>query len=300
MQGIAISKAPPPVFGPVAGLALVQLLAIGAALALVGLTSSDSPGTVAVIATVAFLIGGLPHGAFDLHLAAGRARLGRNRFAVFSAIYVGLFVGMLVGWAVAPAIVLPLFLLTAILHFAADWPETDEPVFRIALGFAPICAIGIGHLAQVEAIFAVMATPASALWATRAFILVAPITLLIAATALLVIARHAGWWRPAAFAALLASLFVLPPLIGFALFFCAFHTPRHLVAIQSRLAHWHSHRLVLVGVVMTAMALVLGAVALPLILAGGILTAATGFQLLAALAMPHQSVGLILRRLERG
>lgn len=257
---------------------------------------TGDPGRIAVIATATFLLGGLPHGAFDLHLAARSAQLGRARLALFTAIYIGLFALMLIGWALAPGLILPLFLISAAVHFGADWPETDEPLFRTALGCAPICAIGIGHLSEVGLIFEAMTTPAIAESARDLFILAAPVTLLVAAAALLAIARATAWQRPAVFAAMLASLMVLPPLIGFALFFCAFHTPRHLIALRKELAHWPKTRLIAVGVGMTGLALVIGIMALPLIMAGGFLTAASGFQLLAALAMPHQSMKLVLNR----
>lgn len=257
---------------------------------------TSDPGRIAVIATAIFLLGGLPHGAFDLHLAARSARMGSTQLALFTLIYIGLIALMLIGWRVVPGLILPLFLVTAVLHFGADWPETDEPLFRTALGCAPIAAIGIGHLGEVELIFAAMTTPAIAVWATNLFILAAPVILLVAATALWVIAHHSVWQRPAVFAAMVVSLVVLPPLIGFALFFCAFHTQQHISALSADLAHWHKARLIAVGLGMTGLALAIGTVALPLMLAGGFLTAASGFQLLAALAMPHQSMKLILSR----
>lgn len=257
---------------------------------------NGDPGRIAVITTLTFLLGGLPHGAFDIHLAARSARLGRARLALFTAMYVGLFALMLIGWAVLPSLTLVLFLLSAAVHFGADWPETDEPLFRIALGFAPICAIGVGHLSDVEALFAAMASPTTAVGVAALIVLVAPITLLVAAIALLVIARRSEGHRSVIFAALLASLFVLPPLIGFALFFCAFHTPQHLIALRAELSDWEKPRLIAVGGGVTCLALVIGTLALPLITSGGILTAASGFQLLAALAAPHQSMKFILSR----
>lgn len=293
------TSAPSPVFEPGAGVRVFELGAIVLAFALSGAAGGSDSGNVAVIATLAFLVGGLPHGAFDIHLAARQAGVSRARMIGFAAIYIALFAVMLAGWSFAPTVTLPIFLITAIMHFSADWSETDEPIFRIALGFAPLCAIGIGHFGEVEAIFAAMTTPDVALWATRIFVLAAPVTLLIAAVALAVMANRGPWQRPVLFAALLASLTILPALIGFALFFCGFHTPRHLTEIRSQLAHWHKTRLIVVGAGMTGLALLLGGLALPLIIAGGLMTAATGFQVLAALAMPHQSMELILRRLGR-
>jgi Brp/Blh family beta-carotene 15,15'-monooxygenase len=291
--------APSPVFEPGAGVRAFELCAITIAFVVSSAADASDSGAVAVIATLVFLVGGLPHGAFDIHLAARQAGVSRSRLIGFAAIYIALFAIMLAGWRFAPAVTLPIFLMTAIVHFSADWPEIDEPVFRLALGSAPLCAIGIGNLGEVEAIFAAMSTPAIALWAARIFILVAPVTLLIAGVALAVMANCGARRRPALFAVLLTSLLFLPVLIGFALFFCAFHTPRHLAEIRGQLGHWPKARVIAVGAGMTGLALLLGGLAMPLIFAGGLMTAATGFQVLAALAMPHQCMELILRRLGR-
>lgn len=272
-----------------------QTAAIAVACHLGALMAQSDAGNVLVIATIGFLIGGLPHGAFDVHLAAKRARLGPSRLIVFTAIYVGIFALMLAGWSLAPAIVFPIFLITAALHFGADWPETSEPLFKFALGLAPLCVIGLSNLGEVELIFAAMANPDLALWATRTLILVAPVTLLVAAVALVLIGQSQGRARPAVFAAMLASLVVLPPMIGFVLYFCAFHTPRHLIEIRAELSHIGMGQLLFVAAGMTVAALIVGSVTLPFLLSGGMLTASSGFQLLGALAMPHLTMPLILK-----
>lgn len=291
------TKVPFLVFAPATGLCLFQLVAIALACHVGVTTAQSDPNFVLVIGTIGFLIGGLPHGAFDLHLAAKRARLGPSRLAAFTAIYIGIFGLMLLGWALAPAFILPVFLITAALHFAADWPETDEPLFKFALGLAPLCAIGVSNLHEVELIFAAMANPGLAVWATRIFILIAPVTLLVAALALVIIDKSHAGGRPAVFAAMLLSLFILPPMIGFVLYFCAFHTPRHLIEIRADLSHIGIGQMLLTAAGMTAAALIVGGVALPFFLSGGVLTASSGFQLLGALAMPHQTMPLILKRL---
>lgn len=278
------------------GLWLFQLCSIALAFQFGVIAARSDPDFVLAIATLGFLVGGLPHGAFDLHLATKRGRLGPSQLAVFTAIYVGILGLMLAGWALVPALVLPVFLTAAALHFGADWPETNEPLFKFALGLAPLCAIGVSNLNDVELIFAAMANPELARTATRIFILVAPVTLLVAGLALAVIGRSGARARAAVFAMMLASLFFLPPVIGFVLYFCAFHTPRHLADIGGELGHFGSFKIALIAAGMTVAALMVGALALPLFLSGGVLTASSGFKLLGALAMPHQSVALILKR----
>lgn len=286
---------PSPVLRPETGLPLVQLAAISFACGFALVASELQVSSLQIAATLVFLLGGLPHGAFDLHRAARKARMGGARLALFTGVYLALFALMMAGWYVAPAPTLTVFIVTAIIHFSEDWSTLGEPFLRLALGFAPLCAIGIGHQDQVETIFATMAGAQGAGLIVSGFVLLAPIVLLVAGTALFILGRENGWHYPAIFALMLASLFVLPPLIGFALFFCAFHTPRHLVAIRNDLTGWPFSRLVVTGGALTFLALLLGALFLPYALEGGMMSVAAGFQLLAALAMPHQCLGPIMR-----
>ncbi len=280
-------------------LPFLQFVILFVALLLAAVPGLYSDTALPVIATLLFLIGGLPHGAFDIHRVANRARLGHGRLAIFLTIYVAMVVLALLLWRMAPSFVLILFLMTAIVHFAEDWPEIKEPLFRIALGFAPICAIGVAHPTEVEAIFSAMAGPMTADVITKSFVLFAPVTLLISIVGLGVAARGLDWSRSVLFALLIGSLFLLPPLVGFAVFFCLFHTPRHFGAIQNELSGWTVKQFALVAVGISALAVALGVLLAPMALIGGIATAAAGFQLLAAVALPHQSVGLFEKLLSR-
>lgn len=289
----------PPVFGSVAGFRVIQVFAVGVALVAGAFAPLLDDGMLQIAACVFFLLGGLPHGAFDIHLAARRADLGLSSLGLFTALYLGLFAVMIAGWYLVPALTLAVFLVTAIVHFSEDWCDVSEPLFRFALGFAPLCAIGMGHLTEVEMIFAAMTSDATARATINGFVLIAPITLLIAGTALFALGKDGKAPRALAFAIMLASLFVVPPLIGFALFFCAFHTPRHLVAIGRDLADWPISLILAIGASLTLLALLLGALLLPYAFDGSFLSVASAFQLLAALAMPHQSMDPCLKLLRR-
>ncbi|OBX18046.1 hypothetical protein A9995_13580 [Erythrobacter sp. QSSC1-22B] len=286
-------------FGSAAALPWVQAAALACALLVALIPGWAASPALPVVATMVFLVGGLPHGAFDIHRVLARAQLGHRPLVVFGALYVAILIVALMFWRIAPQIILPVFLLTAIVHFAEDWPEVEEPLYRAALGFAPLCAIGVGHPDAVAAIFAAMSSEAAGAVVSRGFLLLAPVTILVAAVGLAVTARTVCWHRPALFAGLIAALFVLPPLVGFALFFCAFHTPRHMIGIRRELSRHAPLRLVLIGAGLSGLAVLIGLVFAPQLLSGGVLSAAAGFQLLAALALPHQNAGWMERVLAR-
>lgn len=276
----------------------MQAAALATALLIVLIPGLAASSALPVVATVVFLAGGLPHGAFDIHRVMERAQLGQRSLVLFVMLYVAMLLVALACWRIAPQIILPAFLLTAIVHFSEDWPEVEEPLYRAALGFAPLCAIGVGHPEAVASIFAAMTNEAAGIAVSRSFLLLAPVTILVAAVGLAVTARTFGWHRPALFSGLIAALFVLPPLIGFALFFCVFHTPRHMIDIRRELAHHAPLRLVLIGVGLSGLAVLIGLAFVPQLMSDGVLSAAAGFQLLAALALPHQTAGWIERVLD--
>lgn len=292
-------KEPLPSLASAAALPWLQAAALASALLFVSIPGWAASPALPVVATVVFLLGGLPHGAFDIHRVAERAQVGRRSLMMFVALYVAILIVALIGWRIAPQLILPVFLLTAIVHFSEDWPEVEEPLYRAALGFSPLCAIGVGHPDTVASIFSAMSSETAGLAVSRGFLLLAPVTLLVAAVGLAVTARTFNWHRPALFAGLIAVLFVLPPLIGFALFFCAFHTPRHMVGIRRELADHAPLRLLLIGAGLSGLAVLIGLMFVPRLLSGGVLSAAAAFQLLAALALPHQNAGWMERVLAR-
>ena len=277
--------------------ALQVVMVAGALLLAVVLTEDSRIYPVAM--TLAFLCGGLPHGAFDIHLAVRKASLGVWDAVRFLALYLGLFTAMVAGWHFLPGIALAVFLVSALVHFGEDWP-CEPKVSRYALGSAPIAVIALAHPEMVREIFAAMTAEQTALRLEQAFAILGPACLALALIALcrmLVAGRSSA--RALAFLPLLPALALLPPLVGFALFFCCYHSPRHMAGIRRSLGQLSGRSFAVYGVALTLLALVLGAALLPLILAGGIATAAGGFQLLAALAVPHHVAPRLFETLRR-
>jgi Brp/Blh family beta-carotene 15,15'-monooxygenase len=224
---------------------------------------------LAVTAAAVALLG-LPHGAVD-HLY-GRTRLA-PRFgpawpAVFAAGYLGLAALVVALWLVVPAVALIGFLALSARHFGIEdaafapaAPRTGRspplsgavvpPAPRIraaaeawARGALPVLLPVALHPAETGRLFAWLlpgtapAGVAALLTAGQPAALALALALVLGVCAVAVVRR-----RPAVAAevALLAAAFaVLPPLLGFALYFCLWHAPRHSLRV---IADHHPGRL---------------------------------------------------------
>lgn len=186
-------------------------------------------GFALVIAVV-----GMPHGGLD-HVfgrAVFKPMLGRWWLAAFGLFYLGTAALVIAGWFVAPALTVVLFFLISAVHFGDD-PGVSQPartvcggmVIWVPLLFRPTEVAGLlcwvipsGDVIRVsDGITA--AEPV--LWALAAFFV--------------------GWlpFAPGAGSAVrnivFATMFaVTPTLVGFAVYFCGWHSTRELVALVRR------------------------------------------------------------------
>ncbi len=183
------------------------------------------------------------HGAYDP--VQGRKllmpRLGAHWLSVFLAAYAGLVVITLLGWWLLPSISLALFLTYSAWHFGTE-PEhrTPGPIAALAafaLGAVPIVAACRWHAGAVTPIFTQMlggkADPhAAALTHGLAAACWPVLVIALAGTWLGQFGR--GSIQRAGTAAVIvvtAALFALcDPLVAFAVYFCCWHTPEHLVS----------------------------------------------------------------------
>ena len=261
-----------------------------AALVVAMLVGLKLDGPIAtMIATGVFLIGGLPHGAFDIALAR-RAASTQGRVAIIAILsaYMAVAIGMVVLWALAPVAALVLFLVVAAVHFGDDWNILPEPLLRVAAGAAIIAAPAIGHQAAVAAIFEAMTGGAGGRVVAQVALAIAPVALLVTAVGMASAWRDGARAWAAATATAIAVLLVAPPITGFALFFVFLHSPRHLQPTRAALDDWSTARWIGTGAGMSLVAvsgwLVLTRIG-PLGVSGDV--AANAFQLLAAVAVPH-------------
>lgn len=260
-----------------------------------GLPLTGRPATL--LATLLFIGGGMPHGAYDIALLARTSAVGRRQLTLAVAGYVGVAAAMLVLWSTLPLIALIFFLIAAAIHFGEDWTMLDEPVLKMAAGTAIIAAPAIGHPTAVGALFAAMADDAGGLGIARAMIAVAPVALLVTGVGIAVTWRDGAREWAAAMAVAIAMLMIAPPVLGFALFFVFLHSPRHLANARLRLPDMSIVRWLATGAVMSAAAIA-GWLACTMTMPAAFTPdiTAQAFQLLGAVAVPHLIVSRWIER----
>jgi len=183
-----------------------------------------------VVATIVFISGGLPHGAYDIALlrravaldrsGAGLAGGGLARVGLTGdgLVRVGLVVGGYVAtallmvslWLTVPLVALVLFLAVAAVHFGEDWAMLEEPLLRVAAGAAVIGAATIGHPSAVSGVFVAMSDPRAAVVA-RIVTAIAPVALLVTLVGIALAWRQGSRHWAGAMAVCLGLLIMLPP-----------------------------------------------------------------------------------------
>ena len=208
---------------PSVGLLLVTLGAIG--LDRLGFLSDTLALTV--IASLALLIFGLPHGAFDLALlrrAAGTSFRAGSSLAVI-ALYLGCAAAMYLAWRVGPLFALAGFLVMAIAHFAEDWVTCGSRFIACGIAAAIVSAPSILHIDQLRDLFALLTGNPTAAVLADMLLLVAPAAIAVALTGCWLLWRAGRRALAVSANCALAAMLLLPPVPGFALFFCLVHSP---------------------------------------------------------------------------
>jgi len=199
--------------------------------------------TELAMATVLIALLGVPHGALDVVFA--RRLFGTSNFkewAVFSVLYVGV-ASIVVGvWFVMPTLFLTAFLVSSALHFGGDPARARMPA-RILYGGAVIVLPALWHSVELQRLLGYVAGPASAS-------LVAPVLSQMAeawlALTVLGCVLQARVSKLAAleWAALAALAVAAPPLMAFTIYFCAMHSPRHVLKTLADLSRGEAKRAV--------------------------------------------------------
>lgn len=216
-----------------------------------------SPELIVVAALILLL--GVPHGALDplfaRRLPSAKSALGWIAIGLGYALIASAVVAV---WLVAPSLFLAAFLLISAAHFSGDPGQETGAVARVLYGGAIIVIPTLLHPAEVDTLFAALAghEAASSIMPTLQ-VLAGPWLFLLILCAAIEARRDLMTGAEIATLGLLALL--APPLVGFATFFCAMHSPRHIL----RTADYASDvpRRVLWATGLVPMVLVIGVIA---------------------------------------
>lgn len=228
-----------PRLGIYTGVALVCVI-VSSMTSIFAFRTSAPAGRLVLTAALAAISVAMWHGAYDAVQAEPllKPRFKAKWCVVFPLGYMALVALTLIGWWVFPVVSLVLFLAYSAWHFGTE-PERGTASFAtlmvaLALGALPIVAACRWHGAEVELIFAQMLRGMQAGKLTdalgEAFWPVLGLACMGAAAG--VIGRGASErFKTVSVIGVTALLFVFcDPLVAFAVYFCCWHTPEHLIA----------------------------------------------------------------------
>ena len=259
-----------------------------------------------LLALASVVVIGLPHGAFDgaiaRHLGYSRTLSGLTKFI---AVYLGLAGAVAAFWMWQPGLALAIFLLISAVHFGYGDATAAEGFVRVvqivAHGGVAVFGISLFHLQQVTPMYAALTDGdvMLAVMMTKIFsVLIMPVVALYLVAAI----RDAGLRPRLIELALLCLLLnVVPPLVGFAIYFCVIHTGRHMRHIWGQVSsHATPQDILLQAVLFTLASWSGGAIMLVWLDSGNISQDLLQviFIGLAALTVPHMILvdGLFRRR----
>lgn len=283
---------------PIVGVPVPRLFwpaAIGIALAASFGTKLDANLMLAA-AAAGMLLTGLPHGAYDIAVTSSLLRLRLLEGAIFLVAYLFVAAAMVLLWLSFPITALSVFLAFSAVHFGDDWRMLESGLLRTLAGATVLCVPAFFHPEAVTSVFVTMAGP-EAEWVRRAFITITPVAILVTAVGMWIAWEDGnGAWVRAQLASLIA-LALLPPQIGFLLYFGFLHSPLHMRDVVAALPTWSGTRLWLYGTLICAGCLIVTASFAPGLVSGRAeVMSAEAFRLLSVLAAPHLVLTLFTSR----
>jgi beta-carotene 15,15'-dioxygenase len=262
-------------------------------------TSVLSTGWATMLAAIAIVLVGIPHGTLDVEIAANR--FGRNDAkgkATIIAAYLAAAFFMITAWIVAPAVALTSFLVISIIHFAADWQTKNEQFLGGMVGWALVALPALSHTDDVAAIFVTLTGNESGA-------VVAALLACAAVPAALGTLVYCYWSfsrgdhvNAVDVASCIAAAIFLPPLIAFMMFFCGLHSPRHMVGAWRETGSTLNWKTIIKMGAVFALSLGIGAALYTSVPNGGVESGLirTAFILISVLTVPHFLLEHALRR----
>lgn len=281
---------------PVAGTSIL-IATFGGLIALQASGVMLAGPTATIAACAAILVFGLPHGTLDLAIIRCESEAGRRAMGALLLCYFGLASVMAAVWQLAPVVALAVFLLIAVVHFAEDWSELGSSFLAQGMAIALLTAPTLLHLTSMEQLFVALAGASDAAVLANVLLLLAPTSLAVAIVAIGTLWRGGRDEQAIVGAITLAGMILLPPVMGFALFFCLYHSPSQLKVAIDRVANVRSSR-------RTIALLTFAALGISALLFAGQGRAdlpdqfvAASFMTLSLLTVPHMLIPSIANRL---
>jgi len=197
----------------------------------------DEQTSLMIIAGLIIVLG-VPHGALDTVFATKMYGVNSlRRWALFGLAYGFLSALVVSVWIFAPAAFLAGFLLLSMVHFSGDPGPGSLTTSRILYGGAMIVLPALRYEDEVSRLFGLLAGSEAAVLLTPLLAVAAwPWLAALLVSSVLEFRRD----RLTAFellgVGLLSSL--APPLVGFAVFFCAMHSARHILRTINLARPW--------------------------------------------------------------
>lgn len=277
--------------------ARVLLSAVGLLLLLSAGLPLDGEQAGALLCLLLLLVG-LPHGALDIERLKLAKASGTREVTLLFFLYLGLAGLTLLVWQLSPVLAMGLFLIFATIHFAEDFKAMPDRLLAIGMAAAILCAPAALHKTALRDIFAAVTGMENGALLAEGMRAMVPVAISLALAGVLGLVRKGLVREASCCAVLLAAMLLAPPIAGFALFFCVFHSPRHLGEAWRALAASRK-RLLAISLALTAAAMGLAAALTALEARGGMTDSviAATFMTLSVLTVPHMLVPLIAARL---
>jgi Brp/Blh family beta-carotene 15,15'-monooxygenase len=202
---------------------------------------------IELFALGAVLLVGIPHGGLDAVIARKQGwPTSHTAWLAFHLLYIFLSLLVILVWLVLPLLSLTLFLLISAIHFARSDFESSPGRQWIPLiahgGLVPL-AIPYAQALQVQPIFTLLVGEANGFILLDAMqSLFFPWLASVAIYAYYALRNLSLRQSFIILVGLVVAAFILPPLVTFALYFCAFHSPRHVRTTLSKLSTQERHR----------------------------------------------------------
>lgn len=246
------------------------------------------------IACVLILLIGLPHGMFDYLKLRELADGGHRSLRVWLLVYCSIAGAVWLIWQAAPLASLSAFILVAMFHFSEDWTADMSRLGACAMSISMIALPVLFYPMEISKLF-VLIGGAHGNHLADYLILVAPVFGLVAVANVAIDFGSKKMARGCCNTALLLAALILPPSVGFAVYFCLYHSPLHFSEGRKTLLDSKAHfgRFFLVMSTASAVVVVFVFLAQPFEAMDSKLISTT-FQTLSILTVPHILLSLFV------